>query len=410
MCEFLNTRGIKIPYNTISHTKHEIEDLILRARKIIETVDQNVYFSIKNKVWLELDHSMFINRCTLKLASLDSLLNNLLTSFDICEYLDICGAPGGFCEYIQSEYGFRAKGYTISLGDYNFHKSSIMPYLPVILRCVDNDITNKQTRNAIVDKIDKVNLAMADGATGSGDCDFNLFCSQVNLALRSLAQSGIFFIKVFEFWSPKMMLVLTYVYSFFEKMAIVKPSESNYYNGERYIVFVNFQKPFMSFVDFFNNDQWVDQDLINYIIKQKLYILQKQLNSLMLFLTCYQNKEYKIQSIYDRLKLINYKPKYKFSRLFPQQLQLPVQFEKNLFAFLLTPIGHMLYKFIDGEWQSQSVCFPLPINSVFELLDENDINNFCITKIYMLCEKQINNNNLNYAISILNFLNIKNTL
>jgi 23S rRNA U2552 (ribose-2'-O)-methylase RlmE/FtsJ len=64
------------------------------------------------------DRQLFINRSAIKLANINAALNFLPSSMDSCRglsFVDLCGGPGGFTEYMMLTYSSRARGFGMSL-------------------------------------------------------------------------------------------------------------------------------------------------------------------------------------------------------------------------------------------------------------------------------------------------------
>jgi cap1 methyltransferase len=229
-------------------------------------------------------NSMFINRSAIKLANIDALMNFALTK---CapnkpfSFVDLCGAPGGFSEYLLyrcrrrgipfcSGYGMSLMGsnelgkglqwkidedawmenglyskYTIcdgadGTGDI-FQWSNVMELRRLIQ--ADSAADNEQIYAASFG----VQLVVADGGVDAQREQENqeqvtqkLIVCQVAAALELLQPKGTFVLKVFGCQTPLIRSMIQDLVSRFESLRILKPISSRPASLERYAVFTGF--------------------------------------------------------------------------------------------------------------------------------------------------------------------------
>eukprot|EP00557_Chaetoceros_sp_GSL56_P000186 CAMPEP_0176501052 /NCGR_PEP_ID=MMETSP0200_2-20121128/13941_1 /TAXON_ID=947934 /ORGANISM="Chaetoceros sp., Strain GSL56" /LENGTH=463 /DNA_ID=CAMNT_0017899885 /DNA_START=178 /DNA_END=1566 /DNA_ORIENTATION=+ len=254
---------------------------------------RNVHVNPFEFLSIELDGVPLISRSALKLANIDAM-------FDLClcvkkkddrpkeEFLfvDLCGAPGGFSQYIlfrfkqqqqqqqQQQHDYETKyptisGYGMSLGGGNCDGMGIKWNKNLYSRNVqdeqkfkihfgsdgtgdiynwDNVLSLQYTINKDC-KRPRVNLVVADGGIDvQRDCEdqegvaAKLVVCQVATALQLLECGGNFVLKMFGFQSAAMRYVMETLAVQFTTVKIVKPIASRPASAERYVVALGFRQ------------------------------------------------------------------------------------------------------------------------------------------------------------------------
>lgn len=237
-------------------------------------------------LYIEFDGNPLISRSALKLANIDALVDfclcpsitNSRADGSLCTpkeflFVDLCGAPGGFSQYIL----FRCKeyeiietdhpiGYGMSLGGENADGMGIK--WNKALHCGNEkrfkihfgsdgtgDIYNWENVLSLQHTIYKdwnrsrVNLVVADGGfDAQRDCKdqegvaTNLVICQVAAAFQLLEYGGNFVLKLFGFQSAAIRYVMETLMVQFETVKIVKPLASRPASAERYVVGLGFRQ------------------------------------------------------------------------------------------------------------------------------------------------------------------------
>lgn len=214
----------------------------------------------------------FLNRSAIKLVNMDHVLN-IVTS-NCCTnkegktngalvFCDLCGAPGGFSEYVLckgSALGWYCVGYAMSLQTRNEHGQG----RPWKLDSFYDDycqftIYHGKDRTGDVYKYDnilglqeklsgsKADLVLADGgfdqqrnASNQEELTQKIIVCETMAALMLLNRHGTFVIKCFGFQTPVVRSVLQYLYENFESVTCIKPITSRPASAERYVVCKNY--------------------------------------------------------------------------------------------------------------------------------------------------------------------------
>lgn len=215
-----------------------------------------------------LNHGLFVNRSAMKLANIDCILGHSLLppnqqSFCFC---DLCGAPGGFAEYLfyKASKTQQVKGYGMSLGGTNqdgrgckWKMSHLNDFYEPnqncdFVVCKGKDGTgdiynwdNVEHLRKIVHE--KVNLVVADGGfDAQRDCEdqegvtLRLVVSQVAAAMFVLSSGGTLIVKIFGTATTPIHAMMHSLMERFEKIAILKPVSSRPASSERYLICINF--------------------------------------------------------------------------------------------------------------------------------------------------------------------------
>ena len=227
-------------------------------------------------------NTMFINRSAIKLANVDATLGFVLTlgNYDKpFRFVDLCGAPGGFSEYllhrcVQNQVPCTF-GYGMSLDGLNENGKGLQWKIEegawiecgqlhlkyTICRGVEGagDIFNWNDVVALKELIQRdsfdqaeaesscVQLVVADGGVDAQREQENqeevtqkLVLCQVAAALELLRRHGKFVLKAFGFQTTTMRSIMSDLSSRFEFIRIIKPISSRPASAERYVVFQNF--------------------------------------------------------------------------------------------------------------------------------------------------------------------------
>lgn len=222
-------------------------------------------------------HNLFLNRSALKLANLDALLDFRLTmttdGSGHFTFVDLCGAPGGFSEYLlrtcQSNRVLWVQGFGMSLLGKNEHGcglewkvgSETMRQGDCILRydvCEghdgtgdiyvwDNTLFLQQVVQSVTD-CDKVHLVVADGGFDAQrdserqeELAQKMIVCEVAAAIQLLRVGGHFVIKMFGFQTPTMRLIMAELSQLFEEVHVIKPIVSRPASAERYLCGMHFR-------------------------------------------------------------------------------------------------------------------------------------------------------------------------
>lgn len=260
--------------------------------------------------------TLFMNRAALKLANIDSLCQPPLTWMDtqtnftkasqqsqdgaaashLCQtgeanhqfvFFDLCGAPGGFSEYIfwrreknalDSMVKQRTLGYGVTLTKNNgpnahnppppnfrlnrirqklSHKKHYSAYFkPLFGQNGSGDINDPQVRislrhraKLVKSKGSRVTLVTADGAIDvSGQENKQelimqkLILAQASIALDLLSGGGDLVLKCFDISTTATASLILFIVCCFKKFAIIKPEMSRAANSERYLVCRGFKE------------------------------------------------------------------------------------------------------------------------------------------------------------------------
>ncbi|KAI7903283.1 FtsJ-like methyltransferase-domain-containing protein [Cokeromyces recurvatus] len=186
----------------------------------------------------------FMNRAATKLAALDALfaLTTTKNNNSVFRFVDICGGPGGFSEYLLwrvQSWGGQGEGYGITLptrDEMNWHTEKFcVPHDSLVT--VDGDICQEEDRNKFERIVgdNLVDLAVADGGLDfSGREDKQeelmqrLILCELLVALSCLRKGGLFVCKCFDMVSQGTGALC--------EICITKPLSSRPANAERYVV------------------------------------------------------------------------------------------------------------------------------------------------------------------------------
>lgn len=209
----------------------------------------------------------FLNRCTIKLAELDVMSQRAISHAhkftkkrSYLRFLDLCGGPGGFTEYLLLMHRWDCKGLGITLrgpSDYQIHKfhsnalcSSFVSFTDIEMS--EGNILQSETQQSLINilraKLDKVDLVLADGAYDIDGNEENqelnlipLLLAELYLSFQSLEDNGTLLIKFFNISCSETLLILHILKSAFIRLALLKPNTSRKSNSERYILCQGFR-------------------------------------------------------------------------------------------------------------------------------------------------------------------------
>jgi cap1 methyltransferase len=240
-------------------------------------------------------NQMFINRSAIKLANVDAILNFRLThpglGYDQDQappprlsflFADLCGAPGGFSEYLMKRCQSNGhmysscRGYGMSLEGRNEHGEGVVWKLRDLVRrdtsrsfemsyriCKGSDgtgdIYNWANVLSMQREIDedlltagiqrrRMNLVVADGgfdAQRDSECQEELaqkmVLCEMAASLELLEVGGTLVIKMFGCQTESIRMAVRSVHEKFRWMDMIKPISSRPASSERYAIFSGFK-------------------------------------------------------------------------------------------------------------------------------------------------------------------------
>lgn len=226
-------------------------------------------------------NKMFMNRAAIKLANVDALLDFQLTSTEVENFMfvDLCGAPGGFSEYIikrlqATRSSGSCRGYGMSLTGENEHGRGAHWKLDHFHEQTGafqtnyrvsggtdgtGDIYRWENTMAMMEGIKheyqsaglpptKAHLVMADGgfdAQRDSECQEalaqKLVICEMAAGLYLLELGGILVVKMFGFQTSLVRAAMHSMSDYFESISALKPISSRPASSERYVVFAGFR-------------------------------------------------------------------------------------------------------------------------------------------------------------------------
>ncbi|ETV98301.1 hypothetical protein, variant 3 [Aphanomyces invadans] len=195
--------------------------------------------------WESLGKWKFVNRSAMKMAELDARLN--LTREFIADghlsFVDLCGAPGGFSEYLAFRANYReVRGHGISLrvpgmSHLNWQLPPAVQDVVSVLYGADGtgDLYKQENIEHFVHSVlethsSGVNLVVADGGFQDARNHENqeqvmhrLVLCEVLVMCRVLRSGGHFVCKTFELSSTFSLGLLWVLHHLFDELMIVKP-------------------------------------------------------------------------------------------------------------------------------------------------------------------------------------------
>jgi cap1 methyltransferase len=223
-----------------------------------------------------LNNRLFMNRSAIKLANIDAVLDFGLTHCTgNLRFVDLCGAPGGFSEYLMRksrENGLNScLGYGMSLQGTNEHGRGVKWKLHHLINnndgtfiqyrvCNGSDGTGdiykwenvEALRREILsdagEEAGKVQLVVADGgfdAQRDSECQEEIsqkiVVSQASAALSLLQKGGTFVMKMFGFQTDTIRSLMKSLLVVFGKIQVIKPISSRPASAERYVIFSEYK-------------------------------------------------------------------------------------------------------------------------------------------------------------------------
>ncbi|KAG0286446.1 FtsJ methyltransferase domain-containing protein 2 [Linnemannia gamsii] len=253
-----------------------IVDNLVESKKRLRAVPQDVFGRARQRCnpYELVGSSIFMNRASVKLASIDSQLALTATKEDpsignesegngnskMFRFVDLCSGPGGFSEYLlwrKHTWGERARGWAMTLkGDLDFqvekfHKdAAVQDNLRIYYgRDGTGDILNQENIDAFAALVDQqtnglgVGLVSADGGISvDGDEAVQetllqrLILCQILAMFMTLQKGGDFVVKIFDIFTPVTAGLVWILSRNFEKICVMKPLTSRPMNSERYVV------------------------------------------------------------------------------------------------------------------------------------------------------------------------------
>ncbi|KAF9984775.1 FtsJ methyltransferase domain-containing protein 2 [Mortierella antarctica] len=248
---------------------------LLESKKKLRAVPQEMFGRARQRCnpYELVGSSIFMNRASVKLASIDSQLALTATKESptgtdgansedakTFRFADLCSGPGGFSEYLlwrKHTWGERARGWAMTLkGDLDFqldrfHKDAAVQETLHVFYGKDGtgDILKQENIDAFSELIEKdthglgVGLVSADGGISvDGDEAVQetllqrLILCQILTMFMTLQKGGDFVVKIFDIFTPVTAGLVWILSRHFEKICVVKPLTSRPMNSERYVV------------------------------------------------------------------------------------------------------------------------------------------------------------------------------
>ncbi|KAG0212396.1 FtsJ methyltransferase domain-containing protein 2 [Mortierella sp. GBA30] len=250
---------------------------LVESKRKLRAVPQEIFGRARQRCnpYELVGSSIFMNRASVKLASIDSQLALTATKEDpdsganagattedakTFRFADLCSGPGGFSEYLlwrKHTWGERARGWAMTLrGDLDFqldrfHKDSAVHETLKVFYGKDGtgNILKQDNIDAFAELIDRdtkglgVGLVSADGGISvDGDEAVQetllqrLILCQILTMFMTLQKGGDFVVKIFDIFTPVTAGLVWILSRHFEKICVVKPVTSRPMNSERYVV------------------------------------------------------------------------------------------------------------------------------------------------------------------------------
>ena len=217
----------------------------------------------------------FMNRSAIKLANIDALMGFRLVQptapNEPFVFVDLCGAPGGFSEYITQrccDYGtYSCYGYGLSLLGSNEHGKGLNWKLSDSVSTIhattchysvcrgedgtgdiynwENVLNLKETMHR--DGNPKAHLVVADGGfDAQRDCEDQealsqkLLVCEVTATLSCLKEGGTMVLKMFGSQANTIRSMMVEIHSAFSSIHLTKPISSRPASAERYLIATGF--------------------------------------------------------------------------------------------------------------------------------------------------------------------------
>ena len=296
-------------------------------RRVSRSPKVNPYESICSSI--QFNHQPLLSRSALKLCNIDAITGFCM--MDIKEkktrkesipiFVDLCGAPGGFSQYLLFRY-LDIKGYGMSLhgtsddsvglewkvdellgdagsssschngselkrfmihngsdgtGDIQNWDNALSLQTQIEIDAIrtnsNEDGNSKCTIERNADK--KATIVVADGGIdaqrNNNDQEsvaHRLVCCQVAAALLLLETGGHFVLKMFGFQTKRTRSMMKFLSTLFGKIQVIKPIASRPASAERYVMFHNFRGVGKNFDILRWRDNIIDGDLTLVVEKE----------------------------------------------------------------------------------------------------------------------------------------------
>ncbi|KAI9238683.1 MAG: FtsJ-like methyltransferase-domain-containing protein [Podila humilis] len=251
----------------------DIVETLLDSKKKLREVPQEKFSRARQRCnpYELVGSSIFMNRASVKLASIDSQLALTATKEDpssgedkeisnTFRFADLCSGPGGFSEYLlwrKHTWGERARGWAITLrGDLDFaldrfHRDTAVADTLKTYYGADGtgNLLKAENIEAFANLVETessgfgVGLVSADGGISvDGDEAVQetllqrLILCQILTMFKILQKGGDFVVKIFDIFTPVTAGLVWILSRHFEKICVVKPLTSRPMNSERYVV------------------------------------------------------------------------------------------------------------------------------------------------------------------------------
>ncbi|KAJ1454833.1 FtsJ-like methyltransferase-domain-containing protein [Pelagophyceae sp. CCMP2097] len=258
------------------------EALLVSARAALGGIERGAYLRARSAVsdFEAVGKGAFVCRSALKLAELDAVAHLVPESEGTFRFVDVCAAPGGFCEYVLwrcASRQQRAVGWSMSLSGHNadgfgasmnrdlWKTSAVLADVDRSLgdvHAVDGDGSGDLYLRANTDALKEAVLRRAgkeaaprpllvvgdggfDAARDVDDQDTalqRLALCETACAIELVALGGTFVLKVFlPLRAAGTLELISAVDSTFAKLALIKPVASRSASGEMYLVAKSFR-------------------------------------------------------------------------------------------------------------------------------------------------------------------------
>lgn len=262
---FINRPDQESPEIVSSYLANEIFD----SKSVLDRYSPNTLFAARKKLDYEQNISnshrrKFINRAAFKLMEIDHMVNLIGSVKEHPRFVDICGGPGGFTEYMLWKTNSRAKGWGITLktnnnldwnlGDMRKNKIDTSRFSFYYGREKNGDITSPSNMSSFIEYVTKKNykrpveIALADGAFAipgeenkQEQLTWHLIFCELLISISVLAPGGNIVCKFFDCFSERSVQLIYLISTYFRKIAIVKPKNSRASNSEKYVFFQDFK-------------------------------------------------------------------------------------------------------------------------------------------------------------------------
>ncbi|PHZ14421.1 FtsJ-domain-containing protein [Rhizopus microsporus ATCC 52813] len=262
--DLIKLKEVEVDYDFVC-SKVQVENVIQLKGKSSHLPKEIVSQArSKSNPFERIGHGVFMNRAAMKLAAMDADFGLTATKgSNQFKFLDICGGPGGFSEYILwriHSWGESCHGYGITLkmpaekDEMNWHTEKFrvdIPkdsfsiiygqdgtgdlYKPENIRDVES-LISKETQNG-------VDLAVADGGFDFSGHEAEqeqlaqkLILCEIITMLSTLRQGGAFVCKFFDMFTEFTVDLVWLLYQLFDEICITKPLSSRPANSERYVI------------------------------------------------------------------------------------------------------------------------------------------------------------------------------